>query len=751
MSYHFSHHFVSRRLLLSLLLLTCLYISSSGQENGQGAPASIIANSGFENDADGDGWPDQWPTMKTGGSWQKEEGNAFLRFTSSEPGSTVMLYREISIPAEAKALKISWKHRLQGLKKGKQSWFDARMMLEFMDAERNKVSPTPKALNFGRDIPEWTAASVSFLVPEKARTLKVMPALLQVESGVWDLDDLTIESVDPAPIEEEVRAAQEARRIKLEANAKIRRTKAKAQFEKHGSLIPNGDFETDAKADGWPDHWGKAKAGGSWENEEGNHYLRLQSPEPHQMVMLYQQYDIPEGIEALEMTWRQRVTGLKKGKAPWFDARFLFEIKDVAGKKISSPSSAFTQKDTKGWVEKSTRFLVPEGALTLVVMPALFQAEAGVFDLDNISLKPTDPAPILAAKKDRERMEKARFVPAEEPDKAKWPRMLKVVGNRLHDPDGNEVWLQGVNAGGLETLPHDQQVVKSVVVAIDEWKANCVRVPMKEEFWWGKSPYQKDGGQGYRELLGKIITLAANRGAYVVIDLHRYRAPKKEHGEFWKEFAALYKDHPAVLFDVFNEPHGISWDVWKNGGFVGEKKGADESAFLSEEEKRKNQGFESIGMQGLVDAVRSTGAKNIIIAGGMFWCNDLSKITHGYALDDHNGNGVMYSWHTYNWHTDWAGKVLETAAKYPIFLGEVGADEKRLEFIPASAYEAPATWVPDMLGFIQQHKINWTGWCFHDRAAPRMLLNWDYEPTPFWGEPAKRALAGEQFEMKRMR
>ncbi len=66
-----------------------------------------------------------------------------------------------------------------------------------------------------------------------------------------------------------------------------------------------------------------------------------------------------------------------------------------------------------------------------------------------------------------------------------------------------------VNAGGLETLPHDKQMIKSVVVAIDEWKANCVRVPMNETFWYGKSPYQKDGGKEYREIIDQIITLAA--------------------------------------------------------------------------------------------------------------------------------------------------------------------------------------------------------------------------------------------------
>src|SRR5690606_21781934 len=135
-----------------------------------------------------------------------------------------------------------------------------------------------------------------------------------------------------------------------------------------------------------------------------------------------------------------------------------------------------------------------------------------------------------------------RHVDFEEPVKEKWPQPLHVAGNRLHDPAGKEVWLQGVNAGGLETLPQDEQVLKSTVVAIDEWKANCVRLPMNETFWFGRSPLQKDGGKAYRERIDQIVTLAANRGAYLVLDLHRFRAPKAEHVEFWKDAAARYRD-----------------------------------------------------------------------------------------------------------------------------------------------------------------------------------------------------------------
>ena len=717
-----------------------------------GSEALDLPNPGFEEANADQTWPEGWPTLKQGGQYgTDEDGNRFLRMTASEPGKMTMLYREIAIPEGVDALELKFRYRLHDFKRGSQSWFDARIMMEFMDAARNKVSPNPPAPNFTRNQGEWKEVSKKFLVPDGARILKFMPCLFNVQSGSFDLDDISLTPCDGA----ELRAAAEKRKAEAAARkaAQVDRQRARASetLEKNGTLIANGSFEEkDPKRDA-PRGWG-LNSYTSWHEEDGNHFLRLTAHEPDKMLMVYREYYLPTNTPALELTWKARVSNLKRGDKPWFDARVLLEFRDANGKKLgSNPSPDYLQKNTKGWSERRRAFLVPEGAAMLVIMPTLFQTKSGTMDLDDFVLRATDPAPILAEREARKRMEAARYVPPEKPDPSKFPPELRVQGNRLVTADGKEVWLQGVNIDGLETIPHDAQAEKSTMVAIEDWKSNCLRLPINEAHWWGKSPYQNDGGKAFRDKVDGIVALAANRGVYVVIDLHRFRAPKEEHAAFWKDCAEHFKNHPAVLFDLFNEPHGIGWEVWKNGGWVGTAKGVDESAFLSDEDKRKNQGFESVGMQALVDAVRSTGAKNICIAGGLHWANDLTGVVEGYALEDPIGNGIMYSWHTYHWHKGW-DRMLPVLEKYPVFLGEVGAEVKGvMNFIPDSAQEDPYTFVPDMLGFIQKYKINWTGWCFHPRSAPRMLKNWDYEPTPYWGEFARDALRGKSFEMKKMR
>ena len=37
---------------------------------------------------------------------------------------------------------------------------------------------------------------------------------------------------------------------------------------------------------------------------------------------------------------------------------------------------------------------------------------------------------------------------------------------------------------------------------------------------------------------------------------------------FWHDLATRYKNHPNVIFGLYNEPHDVPWEVWRNGGMV---------------------------------------------------------------------------------------------------------------------------------------------------------------------------------------
>ena len=320
------------------------------------------------------------------------------------------------------------------------------------------------------------------------------------------------------------------------------------------------------------------------------------------------------------------------------------------------------------------------------------------------------------------------------------PAPLHVEVNRVKNAAGQIVRLRGVNIPSLEWSNTGEHINQSVQVAIEQWRANIIRLPLSQDRWFGHASGQSDGGARYREIVAEAVRAASARSAYVLLDLHwsnagvwgkhiaQHKMPDTNSVTFWKAVAETYANDPAVLFDLYNEPHDVSWDIWKNGGLVKEK--------IKEKGQTNEVSYEAAGLQKLIDIVRAAGAKNIVVVGGLDWAYDLTGINKGYALDDKNGYGIIYASHIYPWKgpgsQQWEPKVGIIAAKYPILIGEVGCD--------TTSKPEPSVWAPRILQYIEQRQFHWTAWCFHPAASPRLLKDWTYEPTPYWGAFAKEAL-----------
>ena len=303
---------------------------------------------------------------------------------------------------------------------------------------------------------------------------------------------------------------------------------------------------------------------------------------------------------------------------------------------------------------------------------------------------------------------------------------LRVEGRQLTTQDGRVRHLQGFSTPGLEWNPTGENTHQSFEVAIRDWNVNVIRLPVKSTYWFGEGCVyypQHDGGAAYRKLVDELIDYARQHGCYVILDLQEFQAPTKKHAAFWTSAAARYANHPAVLFDILNEPHDIGWKEWRDGL-------ADNT--------------NSIGMQALINAVRATGARNVIVAAGIDWGYDLSGLTEGYTLTDSKGNGIIYSTHIYPWKSDWNTKILKAARDFPVLVGEVGCQDKPMPFETKIAHD-PYTWAPEVLAFIQRNQLNWTAWSFHPEAGPSIIADWNYTPTPYWGQFVRDALKGKRF------
>ena len=159
------------------------------------------------------------------------------------------------------------------------------------------------------------------------------------------------------------------------------------------------------------------------------------------------------------------------------------------------------------------------------------------------------------------------------------PLPLKVIGTRVVNSRNEPVRLRGVNIAGLEWSSNGEgHILTTVDTAIRDWHVNVIRLPLAQDRWFGKVPEPKDEGEAYRALVNQIVQRCAAAGCYVILDLHwsdmgqwgtrigQHVMPDHNSVAFWQNVAATYKNHPAVIFDLYNEPHDVTWDVWQRGG-----------------------------------------------------------------------------------------------------------------------------------------------------------------------------------------
>lgn len=520
--------------------------------------------------------------------------------------------------------------------------------------------------------------------------------------------------------------------------------------ESTASFIVNGDF-AGGQENGLPVGWSRRGEEGEGtillEKDGDTSFIRFSVNQPDQLVGVVQSIPIPPGVLGLEFQARFRTANVKFGKSFLCDARTRFGFYDAEGNPVKGAGDVIFDSHAREWTEISRSFAVPAGAVSVNLMLCLNRPASGTLDVQRVRLSAMDERaaqelaqkPLLAAKKKAEDEAAIQALVLRAPVS----RSLRVRGNGLVNEAGAGVLLQGVNVPSLEWSPKGENIHRSMKVALLDWKANVVRLPVSASFWFGrgKGGTSSNDLQVYRTIVDDAVKMAAGQGAYLILDLHSYGGIKPFAVEFWTDAAARYANQPAVLFDLWNEPHGISWELWQNGG---------EKLVIDKKTKTTNT-VTLVGMQTLVDTVRATGAKNIIVAGGINYALDLRGILEGHALKDPGGNGIVYATHFYNWHGNWASNFLAVAERYPVLVGEFGADIKKMSFVPKNKQEDPMTWVPDALAMMQKYKLNWTAFSLHPKATPVLISNWDYEPTPFYGVFVKDALAGKTFELQRMR
>ena len=319
---------------------------------------------------------------------------------------------------------------------------------------------------------------------------------------------------------------------------------------------------------------------------------------------------------------------------------------------------------------------------------------------------------------------------------------IKVWGNHLVNQDGVTTRLLGIDRSGAEyecvttNQVFDGPSNAASVRAMVSWHINAVRVPLNEDCWLGINGVVT-GGATYRNQIVRYVHTLESFGLYVILDLH-WAAPgtnqatnqwpmaDADHSPtFWTSVAETFKSDHAVLFDLFNEPYGISWSCWLNGC---------QASYGSPTVIT----YQTAGMQQLVDAVRSTGATNPLMLGGLEYANDVSGWRQYEPQDpDHQ---LVVSFHNYNFGVCdspacWSANVAPLAQVVPVVTGEFGEDKCGDSFDLA------------FMPWADQHGVSYLGWAWNATdggwdcsGGPALIEDYLGKPTTY-GVALKEHLA----------
>ena len=139
---------------------------------------------------------------------------------------------------------------------------------------------------------------------------------------------------------------------------------------------------------------------------------------------------------------------------------------------------------------------------------------------------------------------------------------------------------------------------------------------------------------------------------------------------------------------------------------------------------RSSPGWTTAGMQSLVDAVRSTGATQPIMLGGLAWANDLSGWLANQPVDP--AHALVASFHNYNFNvcdpTCWTNTVAPLAAQVPVVTGELGEDD------------CGHGYIDQYMSWADAQAISYLGWTWDTwdcASGPALISNYDGTATAF--------------------
>jgi len=268
---------------------------------------------------------------------------------------------------------------------------------------------------------------------------------------------------------------------------------------------------------------------------------------------------------------------------------------------------------------------------------------------------------------------------------------LAVCGTKLCDQNRAPVQLRGMSTHGLQW--YSQCVNDASLDALaNDWNADIVRLSMYIQ----EGGYETDPAR-YTGLVNDLIEKVTARGMYVIIDWHMLTPGDPNYNldrarTFFTQMAQQHGDKTNVLYEVANEPNGVSWSTIKSYH------------------------------EQIIPVIRQHDPDSVILLGTRAWSSlGLSEGGSETEIIDNpvNADNIMYTFHFYAAsHREPYLDALDRASdRLPIFVTEFGTQthsgDGGNDFAMSQRY----------IDLMAAKDISWVNWNFSDDFRTGAVFN----------------------------
>ncbi|MEV6692045.1 cellulase family glycosylhydrolase [Micromonospora sp. NPDC051196] len=267
---------------------------------------------------------------------------------------------------------------------------------------------------------------------------------------------------------------------------------------------------------------------------------------------------------------------------------------------------------------------------------------------------------------------------------------LRVCGVNLCNQYGRPIQLRGMSTHGIQWFGNCYNNASLDALATD-WRADLFRIAMYVQ----EQGYETDPA-GFTNRVNNLVEEATRRGMYAMIDFHLLTPGDpmfnlERAKTFFASVSARHASKNNVIYEIANEPNGVSWSTIKNY--------ADQ----------------------VIPVIRANDPDAVVIVGTRAWSSlGVSEGSNHTEIVNNpvNASNIMYAFHFYaaSHRDNYRAEVERAAARLPLFVTEFGT----VDYTGDGGVDLASS--TQWLDLLDRLKIGYANWTFSDKAEGSAAL-----------------------------